>query len=111
MEHDDTPESRPHPPRAPSAPPPTDAELSRIAREAVRQPADPRMDKQLARMGLTDTIEPQEHPASHARGRSTGTDEEVERLRVDLRRLRMIASVLGAVTAALAILVVVLLTR
>lgn len=28
------------------------AELSRAAREAVRQPADPRIDRQLARMGL-----------------------------------------------------------
>jgi hypothetical protein len=30
------------------------AELSRAAREAVRHPADPRIDRQLARMGLAD---------------------------------------------------------
>ena len=30
------------------------AELSRAAREAVRQPADPRIDRQLAWMGLAD---------------------------------------------------------
>jgi len=40
------------------APAPNDAELSRITREAVRQPADPRLDRQLVRMGLTGTSEP-----------------------------------------------------
>ena len=42
------------PTKAETTPTPTEAELSRIAREAVRQPADPRLDKQLERMGLTD---------------------------------------------------------
>lgn len=111
MEHDDTPESRPHPPRAPSTPPPTDAELSRIAREAVRQPADPRMDKQLARMGLTDSPDSAEQPAGHARGRSIVTDEELERLRNKLRRLQMIVWVLVAFTGLLAVMVAVLLIR
>ena len=46
--------------------PPSDAELSRIAREAVRQPADPRLDKQLAWMGLTDDPAPDVTPASTA---------------------------------------------
>ena len=33
------------------------AELSRAAREAVRHPADPRIDRQLARMGLAESPE------------------------------------------------------
>jgi hypothetical protein len=33
------------------------AELSRAAREAVRHPADPRIDRQLARMGLAESTE------------------------------------------------------
>lgn len=33
------------------------AELSRAAREAVRHPADPRIDRQLARMGLAEPTE------------------------------------------------------
>jgi hypothetical protein len=40
-----------HPQRATDDLPPD--ELSHIAREAVRQPADPRIDAHLARMGLT----------------------------------------------------------
>jgi hypothetical protein len=40
------------------------AELSRAAREAVRHPADPRIDRQLARMGLaTDDGPPREEGA------------------------------------------------
>lgn len=44
----------------PSEPTPEElqaAELSRAAREAVRHPADPRIDRQLARMGLTESTE------------------------------------------------------
>jgi hypothetical protein len=54
MEPDETPASRPPSTKSEPMAPPSDAELSRIAREAVRQPADPRLDKQLAWMGLTD---------------------------------------------------------
>jgi hypothetical protein len=52
-----TPESS-EPAPAAAEPTPEDlqaAELSRAAREAVRQPADPRIDRQLARMGLAPT--------------------------------------------------------
>lgn len=68
----DTPEEAPPTepaPAAPAAAEPTPeelqaAELSRAAREAVRQPADPRIDRQLARMGLaTDEAPPAEDGA------------------------------------------------
>jgi len=49
---DDTPEPRPRSPKAEPTSGPTEAELSRIAREAVHQAPDSRLDKQLARMGL-----------------------------------------------------------
>ena len=55
--------------KRPGATPPdpatSDAELSRIAREAVRQPPDPRMDRQLAKMGLTDDPMASTQTASH----------------------------------------------
>ncbi len=54
MAPDETPVPPPQAPKADQTHAPTEAELSRIAREAVRQPADPRLDKQLERMGLTD---------------------------------------------------------
>jgi hypothetical protein len=63
MEHD-SPKGRPRPPKAEPMAAPSEAELSRMAREAVRQPADPRLDKQLAWMGLLDTDEPPEPGAA-----------------------------------------------
>lgn len=111
MEHDDRSERRPRPPRAEPSPPPTDAELSRIAREAVRQPADPRIDKQLARMGLTDPPESADHATGQQRGRSVATDAELEGLRKGLRRLEMTVWILVAVTVFLAVLVAVLFLR
>jgi hypothetical protein len=111
MEHDDRPESRPHPPRADPTPPPTDAELSRIAREAVRQPADPRIDKQLARMGLTDPPEAADHAPSQPKSRSVATDADLDGIRKEVRRLEAIVWVLVAFTGFLAVLVAVLLIR
>ena len=54
------------------------AELSRAAREAVRQPADPRIDRQLARMGLADDEDPPKtapgpRPAAFGPRTSTGS--------------------------------------
>jgi hypothetical protein len=60
---------------------PSEAELSRMAREAVRQPADPRLDRQLARMGLADA------PAT---GLDVTARADAERQRIDWleRRVR-----------------------
>jgi hypothetical protein len=111
MEHDDTPKSRPRSPQAKPTPAPTEGELSRIAREAVRQPPDPRLDKQLAQMGLMDTSEPAEAQQGQPTGQSVGIDPELERLRKELRRIEVILWVLVAVVGILAVIVVVLLFR
>jgi hypothetical protein len=75
--------------------------MSRIAREAVHQPADPRLDKQLERMGLLE----------QASGRPPAVAPEIDRLRAELRRLKAIVWVLAGVAGILAVLVVVLLVR
>ena len=98
-----TPQAKkPEPPHAP-----TEAELSQIAREAVRQPADPRLDKQLERMGLTDAPTPTHSPASA----QTTIDPTVEALERRLRRVESIVWVLVVAVVILAVAVIVLLLR
>jgi hypothetical protein len=110
--HDDTPESRPASPKAdPPPPPPTEAELSRIARQAVHQPADARLDKQLVRMGLMDAAEASETQPAEPASRPVAIDPELERLREELRRSRMILWLLVGVIVILAVVVVALLIR
>lgn len=111
MEHDDTPKSRPRSPKAEPTPAPTEGELSRIARAAIRQPPDPRLDKQLARMGLMDTSQPGEPQPGQPTGRSVVIGPELERLRKELRRIEVILWVLVAVIGILAVMVMVLLFR
>lgn len=108
---DDTPEPRARSPKAEPTSGPTEAELSRIAREAVRQTPDPRLDKQLARMGPMDTSEPAEPQPGQPTGRSVVIGPELERLRKELRRIEVILWVLVAVIGILAVMVVVLLFR
>ena len=95
------------PAKAETTPTPTDAELSRIAREAVRQPADPRLDKQLERMGLTDA------PAATASQAKAHVpiDPAVEAFQGRLRRVESIVWALIVAVAILAVAVVVLLLR
>jgi hypothetical protein len=111
MDHDDAPKSRPRPTKAEAMPAPTEAELSRIAREAVRQSADPRLDSELARMGLGQTALPREAQPGQVRGRPATADPELERLRGQLRRTERTLRVLVVVTVILAVVVVVLLIR
>src|SRR5262245_62144985 len=100
---DETPTTRPS---APTAEPTTsDAELSRIAREAVRQPADPRMDRQLARMGLTDGPDA-EWPPSHAAQEAAANTRQIAELEGRIRRLRIVIVVLAVAVVALAVAVV-----
>jgi uncharacterized membrane protein len=113
MEPDETPMSRPPAPKADPTPTPSEAELSRIAREAVRQPADPRLDKQLERMGLTDA--PAAHPtAASSVAPTTGPVAEDPRFADVERRLRRVESmawVLLAIVVVLAVAVIFLLAR
>jgi hypothetical protein len=108
---DQTPETRPHPPKADPTPGPTEAELSRIARAAVHQAPDARLDKELARMGLTDAAEPVERQPRQPADRPVAVDPELERLRRHLRRTEAIVWALLAVCAILAVLLVFLLLR
>ena len=66
---------------------PTDEALSRIAREAVHQPADPRLDRQLARLGVMDAPEGASRKASAV---SEVTAAELERLNAKVGRMQMI---------------------
>jgi len=107
--HDEPPDSRRSAAKAGPAPTPTDAELSRIAREAVHQPPDRRLDEQLVRMGLMDAPEPTEPQPAGPTSRPVAIDPETQRLRDQLRRTRVHELLLVGVIAVLTIVVVVLL--
>jgi hypothetical protein len=107
MPPDETPVSPSQSPKPEPTSAPTDAELSRIAREAVRQPADPRLDKQLERMGLSDAPAP---TAATAKAH-VAIDPTVEALQGRLRRVESIVWILVVAVGILAVAVVVLLLR
>jgi hypothetical protein len=100
------------------------AELSRAAREAVRQPADPRIDRQLARMGLAPADDDAGAPSGgmdRQAARPVRADE-LESVRVTLsatqagldratRRLDLLTWVVTVEGIAIAILAVLLLLR
>jgi hypothetical protein len=67
-----------------------------MAREAVRQPADPRLDKQLERMGLADSPVTAADVAARA-------DAEVERLQRRIRRLEALAIALAIAAGVLVV--------
>lgn len=108
---DEVPTSRPDPPKAEATRGLTEAELSRIAREAVHQAPDARLDKQLARMGLTDASAPAEAKPAQPTSRPVAIDPELERLRSQLRRMKTIVWVLAAFSLLLAVVVVALFVR
>jgi len=90
---------------------PSDAELSRIAREAVHQAPDPRLDRQLARMGLADAPEATASQPSPAASISAASDAALERDNARLRRTVMVLGVLLVAVAILALTEAVLLLR
>ena len=101
-------------PQSPKAEPmaaPNDAELSRIAREAVHQPADPRLDRQLARLGVMETAEPAASSPGQAASQPLASSAEVERLGGSVRRLEMMVGVLAVAVVVLAVTSVILLVR
>jgi hypothetical protein len=112
MEQDEAPKSRPRTPKtAPAATSgPTEEELSRIARQAVRQPADPRLDSELARMGLGGSESSDAHPAQ-PRARAAAIGPELEKLHGDVKRLERMVWGLVVVVAILVVAVVYLLVR
>ena len=96
------------------------AELSRAAREAVRH-TDPRIDRQLARMGLADPEAPDADAPVRAQARVV-RPEDVERLEEELsaahvglarttQRLNLLTWVVTAEGIAVAILALLLLFR
>jgi hypothetical protein len=111
MEPDDTPKPRPRPAKPEPTPLPTEEELSRIARDAVRQAPDPRLDKQLARMGLADPARPAEPAPGQPPSGSAVIGPELERLGRELWRIHVTLWVLVAAVGILAVLMLVLLFR
>jgi hypothetical protein len=103
--------SQPPSPKAEPMAAPNEAELSRIAREAVHQPADPRLDRQLARMGVMDTADATAGPPAQATSQAVVSSAEVERLGARLRRVEMISGVLAVAVVVLAVIVVIQLVR
>ncbi len=90
-------------PRAEPTPPLSEAELSRIAREAVHQPADPRLDRQLARMGIMDAPEPAKVRAELP-SPMVATEQALERISARLRRVEVLLG-LVAVGVGLTVLI------
>jgi hypothetical protein len=113
MDPDETSMSGPRPSKAASTAAPSDAELSRIAREAVHQPADPRLDRHLARLGAVDPSEAGDAQAgrSPSTSRASASDAEIERLNARIRQLRMIVAGLVFAVGVLAGITVILLLR
>jgi uncharacterized membrane protein len=111
MEQDEAPKGQPRTPKTTpaAAAGPTEEELSRIAREAVRQPADPRLDRELERMGLGG--EPVDAHPVQPRARVATIGPELEQLHADIRRLERMTWGLVVVTVVLVVAVVYLLVR
>ena len=107
MEHDDTSAT----PSRTSKATPTERELSRMGREAVRQPPDPRLDRELTRMGLIDAPDVAGSQPAQPKGRSVAVDPELERLRQRLRNVEVALLVVAVIAGILAVIVVILLLR
>ena len=112
--------TRAAPPAEPTPEEQQAAELSRAAREAVRQPADPRIDRQLARMGLADDEDPTQNglktPARSVRAEDVDRiEEELAATRAALagmeRRVNLVTWVVTLEGIAVAILALLLLLR
>ncbi len=102
MESDATPSIPAQSPKADTMTAPTEGELSRIARQAVHQPADPRLDRQLARLGVIDPSDPADGgPAQPTAKLSVVSGADLERLHARLRRIEL---VLGALIVAVGVL-------
>ncbi len=110
MDQEETSRSQPQSPKAEPMAAPNEAELSRIAREAVHQPADPRLDRQLARMGVMESAGAAGSP-SQAMSQPVVSSAEVELLGARVRRLEVIAGVLTVAIVVLAVIAIAVLVR
>src|SRR4051794_16168659 len=101
--------------KAEPRPVPTDAELSRMAREAVHQAPDPHLDRHLQRMGLVDAPDAPDAPDRDVRPPVAAPVESsgpsVELLDRRLRRAEMSIGVLGIGLVVLALIEVIQLIR
>ncbi len=112
MDHDDTPASPAPSLKAEPVTAPSEVELSRIARQAVHQPADPRLDRQLARLGVMEPSDGTDaRPTQPTARLSVVSGADLERLQARLRRIEMLLGALVVAVGILALVVVVLLTR
>src|SRR3954467_9066737 len=102
MDDGDAPASRPARPAPGPKPAPTETELSRIAREAVHQAPDPRLDRHLQRMGLVDAPEPAARDAVQPIETPVEADPALDLLDQRVRRLEVVLIVLGIVVVILA---------
>src|SRR5215203_1471773 len=107
MDDGERPASRPASPTAEPRQAPSDTELSRIAREAVHQPPDPRLDRHLQRMGLVD---PPDTPAAGVMqpiGTPVASGPNVELLERRLRQVEIGIAILAIALVVLAIVEVI----
>jgi hypothetical protein len=111
MDHDETSMSGPRPSKPAPAAGPSDAELSRIAREAVHQPADPRLDRHLARLGAAEVSEAVAVQPGQSTSRSGVSAAELDRLNARVRRIEMVLGLLVVAVGILAVIAVILLLR
>jgi hypothetical protein len=111
MDDGETPTSRPAPPAPDPRPAPTETELSRIAREAVHQAPDPRLDRHLQRMGLVDAPEATDADPVTPGTRPVEVDPARELLDQRVRRLELSVVVLAIVLAVLAMVEVIQIIR
>jgi hypothetical protein len=95
--------TRPPSPKTEPEGAPSDEALSRIAREAVHQPADPRLDRQLARLGVMDVPETADAASRRTPSAPAATAADVARLEAKLGRTQ---SILWLVVVAVGIVVV-----
>lgn len=123
MNDDDAPSAgrRPSRPKGPTPDDEPTAELARAAREAVRQPPDPRLEAQFAHLALWGEPEPMRTAAREPTGSlDPGTDaaqlrEAVEALHATSasieRRLDVVIRLLVVLAVALLVLVTALVIR
>jgi len=103
--------TRPPTPKTEPEGAPSEEALSRIAREAVHQPADPRLDRQLARLGVMDVPETVDPASRRTPGTPPVTAADLARLEAKLGRTQSILWVLVVAVGIAVVLEMVQLLR